>query len=113
MFTFESAHSVKSYEGRRSDDQTSVTVDGKPLNPRFDLWPYDFSGFEWGYVGSGSMQLALALLADHLNDEKRAAALCAMFAHTVVAKLPYAGWNLSSTQIQKALFSEATNRCFR
>jgi len=30
-----------------------VTVDGKPLDPRFDLKVFSRSGFEWTYAGDG------------------------------------------------------------
>ena len=97
---------MKIYEGSRCHNGISVTVDGKPLNPRFDLWFYDFDGFEWGYGGSGALQLALALLADHLNDERQAAALCKLFALSVIAKLPHAGWKLTDAQIDETLKTE-------
>jgi Family of unknown function (DUF6166) len=42
------------------------------LNPRLDLWAHSPSGFEWGYLGSGPAQLALALAADAIGDADRA-----------------------------------------
>jgi hypothetical protein len=45
-----------------------VTVDGKPLPPRLDLFDHSPAGFAWGYSGSGPAQLALAILAHHLAD---------------------------------------------
>ena len=38
---------MKIYEGGRSLDGAVVTVDGAPLNPRFDLKRYSPAGFEW------------------------------------------------------------------
>lgn len=55
------------YVGRRSDEGVEVTVDGKPLDPRFDLMRHSPDGFEYGYGGSGPAQLALALLAHHVK----------------------------------------------
>ena len=63
---------MKVYQGRREGHAVIVVVDGRPLNPRLDLWSHSPTGFEWGYGGSGPAQLALALLADHLEDDKRA-----------------------------------------
>lgn len=45
-----------------------VTVDDKPLSPRFDLYNHSPTGFAWGYEGSGPAQLALAILADCAGD---------------------------------------------
>ena len=56
-----------------------VTVDGAPLDPRFDLKRFSRMGFEWTYEGDGPRQLALALLADHLGDPARALALTETF----------------------------------
>jgi len=59
------------YEGRRTATGCEVTVDGKPLDPRFDLLRLS-DGFEWGYDGNGPRQLPFALLADLLGDDARA-----------------------------------------
>ena len=63
---------MKRYEGRREGYAVIVTVDGRRLNPRLDLWNHSPTGFEWGYGGSGPAQLALAILADHLRDNETA-----------------------------------------
>lgn len=57
------------YEGVRTPEGCQVTVDGQPLNPRFDLRNHSPDGFNWSYGGSGPAQLALALLADALGDD--------------------------------------------
>jgi hypothetical protein len=90
---------VKRYQGRREGSAAEVTVDGRPLNPRFDLWDHSPSGFEWGYGGSGPAQLALALLADHTGDDEEAVALHQDFKRVVVARLPYRGWELTGSQM--------------
>ena len=69
---------MKIYRGQRSGYAVDTTVNGRALNPRFDLWNHSPSGFEWGYGGSGPAQLALA-------------------------KLPHHCWKLSSRQIEEAL----------
>jgi hypothetical protein len=94
---------VKTYTGRREGHATVVTVNGRPLNPRLDLWNHSPTGFEWSYGGSGPAQLALALLADHLGDDDEAVKLHQDFKRTVVASLPYRGWTLKSERILEAL----------
>ena len=78
---------MKMYEGGRSLDGAVVTVDGKPLDPRFDIRRFSPAGFEWTYEGDGPRQLALALLADHFGDPQRALALTERFMREVVADL--------------------------
>jgi hypothetical protein len=41
----------------------SVTYDGKPLDPRNDLYSHSPDSFSWGYFGSGPAQLAFVMLA--------------------------------------------------
>ena len=91
---------MKTYEGRREGYVAEATVNGVPLNPRLDLWNHSPTGFEWGYGGSGPAQLALALLADHLDNDDEAVQLHQEFKRKVVAKFDRRGWTLSSAQIQ-------------
>jgi hypothetical protein len=93
---------MKTYEGERTLSGAVVTVDGRALDPRFDLATYNKTGFEWTYVGPGPKQLALALLADCLNTDVRALALADEFMRTVVATLDNA-WQLTSQDIEDAL----------
>ena len=60
------------------------------------------AGFEWTYQGDGPRQLALALLADHLDDGQKALALTEMFMRDVVSVLDNA-WRLTSDEIDAAL----------
>ena len=95
---------MKTYIGvRQEDGALSVTVNGQPLNPRLDLCNHSPTGFECGYGGSGPAQLALALLADHLNHDEQAVALHQCFKRKVVSGLPAKGWRLTSRQIERAL----------
>jgi hypothetical protein len=94
---------MKTYEGRREGYAVLVTVNGHPLNPRLDLWNHSPTGFEWGYCGSGPAQLALALLADHLADDRQALDIYQRFKWAVVAELPKKGWTLSSDEIDASL----------
>ena len=93
---------MKIYVGGRRLAGAEVTVDGKKLDPRFDLKRLSPSGFEWTYEGNGPAQLALALLADHLGDDARALALYAAFMRAVVAELDNS-WELTSADIDAAL----------
>jgi Family of unknown function (DUF6166) len=93
---------MKIYQGGRSLDGAVVTVDGAPLDPRFNIRQFSRMGFEWTYEGDGPRQLALALLADHLGDPVRALALSEAFMRAVVAELDNA-WELTSGEIEAAL----------
>ena len=76
---------MKIYHGWRSGYAVDVTVNGLPLEPRFDLWYHSPTGFEWGYCGSGPAQLALALLADHLANDQEALEYYQRFKLAVIA----------------------------
>ena len=93
---------MKRYEGRREGYAAIVTVDGRRLNPRRDLWNHSPSGFEWGYCGSGPAQLALAILADHCGDDEQALNLYQRFKWAVVVELPR-HWTLTSAEIDAVL----------
>ncbi len=93
---------MKHYSGQRTIDGIVVTVDGRPLDARFDIEVYDDKGFEWGYEGSAPRQLALAILADHLGDADRARNAVDAFTSTVIANLDN-DWTLDSTAIDAAL----------
>jgi len=94
---------MKTYEGKRSYGQCSVTVNGRRLDPHFDLRMHSPDGFEWSYGGSGPAQLALAILADHLPDTEEALNCCQRFKWTVIAGLPRRGWTLTSRDIDEAI----------
>ena len=96
---------MKIYEGKRHGDTVEVTVAGRPLNPRLDLWNHSPTGFEWGYGGSGPAQLALALLVDCLEDEEQAIALHQEFKFAIVAKLPTAMWTLTRQDVVSAVYA--------
>ncbi len=96
------ADAMKTYRGGRSLEGAAVTVDGRPLDPRYDLKRLSATGFEWTYEGAGPAQLALALLADHLGNDGRALALDRPFMRAVVAELDNS-WELSSADIDAAL----------
>lgn len=93
---------MKTYVGGRGLAGAEVAVDGRALDPRFDLKRLSPAGFEWTYEGAGPAQLALALLADHLRDDARALALYEPFMRAVVADLDNS-WELTSADIDAAL----------
>jgi hypothetical protein len=93
---------MKVYEGGRSLAGAVVTVDGKPLPPRYDLKKLSPAGFEWTYEGAGPAQLALALLADHLGDDQKALQHHEAFMRDVIVDLDNA-WRLTSADIDEAL----------
>jgi Family of unknown function (DUF6166) len=67
----------KAYTGCRGPEGcvvwvTDGTSEPKPLDPCWELRNHSPTGFEWGYGGSGPAQLALAILADHLDDDRAA-----------------------------------------
>jgi hypothetical protein len=91
------------YKGIR--DQRSVctvSVGGRPLDPRRDLRGHSEAGFDWGNEGEGAAQLALAILADHAGEEI-ALRRYQEFKLAVVARLPPARWALSRDDIDHAL----------
>lgn len=102
MTAAESQSHMRVYEGGRSLDGAVVTVNGTPLDPRFDVRRFSRTGFEWTYEGDGPRQLALALLCDHLGHAQQALALTEPFMQRVVAELDNA-WRLTSEEIDAAL----------
>jgi hypothetical protein len=93
---------MKIYEGERAMDGVKVTVNGTPLASRNDIRSFTHTGFEWGFVGPGPQQLALALLADHLGDDERALALCRSFMERLTSQLDN-DWQLTAADISVEL----------
>ncbi len=89
---------MATYRGVRTETGCRVTVDDRPLKPRLDLRNHSPSGLEWGYLGSGPAQLALALLAHALGDED-ALAVYQEFKREMVAPLDEDEWTMTSEQI--------------
>jgi Family of unknown function (DUF6166) len=96
---------MKTYEGRHQGYAAVVTVNGRPLNPRLDLYNHSPTGFQWGYCGSGPAQLALAILADHLADDREALNLYQRFKWAVIVGLPRRRWMLNSHVIDQVLLN--------
>jgi hypothetical protein len=93
---------MKVYKGTVSDMDWEVTVDGQPLNPRYDLRNHSPDGFSWGYAGSGPAQLALAILCDHLNNDDLAQHIYQDFKFKAITTLPMnEGFELTSDEVQR------------
>jgi len=93
---------MKRFCGDRTIDGIKVTVDGRPLDQRLDLHRYTANGFEWSYEGDEPLQLALAILVEHLNDPSAAQALVDPFMTSVVANFGNE-WEMTSADIDAAL----------
>jgi hypothetical protein len=93
---------MKTYAGVRTIDGLRVTVDGEPLDEAYGAKQFTKWGFEWTYVGAEPLQLALAILVDHLGDEAKAIKNCDKFMRDVVANMDN-DWTLTSDEIDKAL----------
>lgn len=86
------------YTGERRMEGTVVLVDGQPLDPRYDLKTISDNGFEWTYEGPEPAQLALAILAHHLKDDRKALQLHEAFMREVVANLDNE-WEMTGADI--------------
>ncbi|WP_022729618.1 DUF6166 domain-containing protein [Fodinicurvata sediminis] len=93
---------MKTYLGQRTMDGPQVTVDGNPLDPRFDLKTLSEEGFEWTYEGEAPAQLALAILADHFQDDHKALEHYDSFMRKAVANFNN-DWEMTSQDIDNLL----------
>ena len=97
---------MKTYRGARTFDGIEVWAEpggGAParvLAPRRDLRTFSKNGFEWGFEGAESSQLALALLADALDDDT-AIRLSDTFMRRIVANFDNE-WEISEAQVGAA-----------
>jgi hypothetical protein len=99
---------MKTYRASKNDSGTlDVVVDDGTqtylLPLRLDLANKSPTGFQSGYAGSGPAQLALALLADALGDDRKALRLMQDFKFRVVGRLPREGWELSQEEIRQTV----------
>ena len=93
---------MKRYTGDRTIDGIDVRVDGQPLDPRYDIKQFTDGDYEWAYEGLGPRQLALAILADHLDNDQDALRLSEPFMREIVANFDN-DWVLTSADIDEAL----------
>ena len=65
------------------------------------------SGFEWGYLGSGPAQLALAILCDYLGEPQLASRFYQEFQEEAVARWKDEEWTLTEQELAE-WFNKAT-----
>ena len=93
---------MKTYQGRRTIDGLTVTVNGQRLDEHYNVKCFSKYGFEWTYEGASPQQLALAILVDYLGENEEAIRLSQPFMQRVVANLDN-DWTLSGDEIDSAL----------
>ena len=86
------------YSGHKGDG-VFIREDGqsRPLDPRYDLGNGQ-AAFAWGIASPGGRQLALALLADALDDSEHAIEYADAFTQRVVSILPDR-WTMSRARV--------------
>ena len=108
---------MKQYQGVMTEHGGVVTVDdggeSRGLDPKHEVRRHSPAGYGWGYAGSGPAQLALALCADALGDDARAAAVYQGFQFRVVEALPADGWVLSERAVLDAVYALERERAAR
>ncbi len=92
---------MKTYHGERTKQGCEVTVDGEPLRMCSNLSGNATTAFDWGYVGTG--QLSLALLSDFFGSDQKAKAMSEVFEEKVIAKLPLNSWTMTEYALATAL----------
>ena len=93
---------MRLYKGDRTIDGIVVLVDDQPLDEALNVKAICDDGFEWGFEGPASSQLALALLVDHFGDREVALRLHHTFMQHIVANLANE-WVLTSADITEAV----------
>lgn len=96
------------YEGIRPNLGFVVTVTdfgGYGIHQRQleDRGRYTHCGFGWGYYGSGTLELAYAILLDHFGDAHRAEQYAEAFALSVCSRFSYGGFRLTSADIDERM----------
>lgn len=104
---------MKAYQGYRAASGCVVTVherregskavESRPLDPRLDLRNHSPTGFEWGYLGSGPAQLALALAADALGDDEIALRVYQELKTRVTARLVHQQWKVTQAFLRDVI----------
>ncbi|MEM7750952.1 MAG: DUF6166 domain-containing protein [Pseudomonadota bacterium] len=93
---------MKMYRGDRTIDGIVVLVDDRHMDQALGVKTICDDGFEWGFEGPASSQLALALLVDHLDDPQTALRLHQTFMQEIVANLANE-WVLTTSDIAEAV----------
>ena len=104
----------KVYRIERTESGVTVTVerggDSYPLPPRNDLRNHSPDGFEFGFTGSGPAQLALALCADALADDKLARDAYQAVKRSLVVKMAGESFTVPQSAVLNAARSALEER---
>ena len=100
---------MTSYTGKRTPDGRQVFVEDNgrkyPLPLRDDLTDHSRE-FEWGYMGSGPAQLALALLAHHTKNGEYAIKLHQDFKNEKIAGWDADEWTITADELDAWLVNK-------
>lgn len=103
---------VRLPEGAHVTITTKAGQDVLPLAPSLRLRNHSPTGFEWGYMGSGPAQLALAILLDYYGDAGLAQARYQLFKAEVVSLFAET-WTLTGAEIDAAMARAYPDRPLR
>ncbi len=104
---------MKIYKAERDTDtehigQVRVTVNGISLDPgpSLKIWNHSPTGFEFGYGGSGSSQLALAILYDVTKNRQLSVRHHQRFMWDFIACADKGGFELTEYDVREWLGKE-------
>jgi hypothetical protein len=86
------------YSGRNDRVLVRENEQWRPLDPRLDLDRNGQSRFTWGRESAAGNRLAVALLADALDDDKTAVGLAGAFTARIIVMLPER-WTMSRARV--------------
>jgi hypothetical protein len=97
---------MKTYRGNRERGKVwieSPDYEGgwRDLPLRLEVFNHSPSGFEWGYLGSGPAQLALAILCDYLGEPQLAVRFYEEFKEDIVARWKGDEWTFTEQEIEE------------
>ena len=99
---------MKAFVGIRDSDGTchlylkdSENLTKIPPDRSQAVYNHSPDGYEWGYGGSGPSQLALAIMLEVTNDDRKALSLYYDFKYDVIAGLADEEWILPLKQIER------------
>jgi len=87
------------YQGIRDARGCRAGCNGVSLSPRTDLRNHSSTGFEWGVIGNGAQQLALAILCDFYGDDAKALDFYEDFKTDILVPIGQASWTIKSEVI--------------
>ena len=82
----------------KSNDEYQVEI---LLDRSLAVYNHSPTGFEWGYGGSGPSQLALAIMLEVTDDDRKALSLYHDFKFDVVAGMPDEEWTIPLERIEQ------------